>query len=178
MFKGYLGCVIFRSKSSEVMVCVRVWGVWPWGKPYLSDRQLQLDHVLRFGDRGLESCVEEQDAIQVLPTSHRIVIHKQDLVHCWEVLTPHASPRFSWNDSNKGTGKELANASTIWNCGSWGFDWKLCASHYPREKYMHDAFCSRAVIDFANVVQCRKECRLSNWLYEAKEINPLVHPLL
>lgn len=81
-------------------------GAW-WWKSYLGNRQLQLDHVLRFGDRGLEGRVQEQDAIQVLPASHRVVIHKQDLVHCWEVLTPHASPRFCWKESNKGGGWEL-----------------------------------------------------------------------
>lgn len=80
-----------RSKSSDVIVCVGL----PSGMLYLGNRQLQLDHVLRFGDWGLEGRIQEQDAIQVLPASHRVVIHKQDLVHCWEVLTPHTSPRFS-----------------------------------------------------------------------------------
>ena len=64
-------------------------------RPYLGDRQLQLDQVLWFGDRGLEGRVQQQDAIQVLPATHRIVVHKQDLVYCREILTSHTSPGFS-----------------------------------------------------------------------------------
>lgn len=62
---------------------------------YLCDGQLQLNHVLGFGHWRLKGCVQEQDAIQVLPASYCIVIHKKHLVHCRKVLTPDTAARFS-----------------------------------------------------------------------------------
>lgn len=58
---------------------------------YLCDWQLQLNDILRLGHRGLQRRVQEQDAVQILPTSHCIVVHKQHLVHCREVLASDAT---------------------------------------------------------------------------------------
>ncbi|TNN41484.1 hypothetical protein EYF80_048342 [Liparis tanakae] len=69
--------------------------------PHLGDRQLQLNHVLGLGHRRLEGRVQEQDAVQVLPASHCIVVHKKNLVHCWKVLTPDSTAGFSC-DGNRG----------------------------------------------------------------------------
>lgn len=71
------------------------------GVSNLCDRQLQLNHILRFGHRKLESCVQEQDTVQVLPASHCIVVHKKHLVHCGKVLTPDTTARFRC-DRNRG----------------------------------------------------------------------------
>lgn len=79
--------------------------------PHLCDRQLQLDHVLRLRHRRLQSCVQEQDAIQVLPASHCIVVHKKHLVHCRKVLTPDTAARFSC-ERNRGQ-------QTVWRKGGW-----------------------------------------------------------
>lgn len=61
---------------------------------YLCDWQLQLDHILRLGHGRLERRVQEQDAVQVLPASHCVVVHKQHLVHCREVLASDATAGF------------------------------------------------------------------------------------
>lgn len=58
---------------------------------YLCDRELQLDHVLRLGHGSLQSRVQEQNSVQVLPASHCVIVHKQDLIHRREVLTPHTA---------------------------------------------------------------------------------------
>lgn len=63
---------------------------------HLRDGQLQLDHVLRLGDGGLEGGVEQQDAVQVLPAAHGVVVHEQHLVHRREVLAPDAAARLGW----------------------------------------------------------------------------------
>lgn len=70
---------------------------WPACSSHLCDGQLQLNHVLRLGHWRLEGRVQQQDAIQVLPASHCIVIHKKHLVHCRKVLTPDTTTRFSWD---------------------------------------------------------------------------------
>lgn len=62
---------------------------------YLGNGQLQLHHVFWLGHRGLESRVQKKDPIQVLPTANGVIVHKQHLIHGWEVLTPHPAPRFS-----------------------------------------------------------------------------------
>lgn len=70
---------------------------------YLGDRQLQLDHILRLGHRGLEGRVQQQDAVEVFSASHRIVVHKQHLVHRGEVLAPDTAARFSCIDEKRPT---------------------------------------------------------------------------
>lgn len=79
--------------------------------PYLCDGQLQLNHVLRLGHRRLQGCIQQQDAVQVLPASHCIVIHKKHLVHCGKVLTPDTAAGFSWG--REGEGEKGGQRTTV-----------------------------------------------------------------
>lgn len=71
------------------------------GSSYLCDGQLQVNHILRLAHRRLQSGIQQQDAIQVLPASHCIVIHEKHLVHRGDVLTPDTTAGFSCDKERK-----------------------------------------------------------------------------
>lgn len=70
---------------------------------YLGDGQLQVNQIFSLAHRGLEGSVQQQDAVEVLPTPDCVVIHKKHLVHGGDVLTPDATARFSCDTTRNET---------------------------------------------------------------------------